>query len=904
MTKTIAFKEPARFDYLYIDKNNKIHLMLPIVGGEEIGLDNTCMASMELKIFFHGYQADKSAEDQLLDYKKYLEDDIADIKKQKGISRYAYHDLMKEKIQRLEQINKYIVLIGEVKNNYDRDISQLQDSGIPELPSSIHKIIKSAKNAFAVRLAPLTPDPFTRLEDPIFSIKRNRSAFNLFGSAVLSSGLGTRLRSAFLPEDGTSLLSDRKSAKEQIIETVMNAFEHKDMNVPPEEQALRLDQLKKLILKEIRKVDETIESMDKDHYGFDIDLNYLESMGIDKDASIKDWINTLIVSKVQEGIWDNPAIQQKFLGETNTSVFYDSSDKVTSREQLAQRMAIRVQYLLAEINIYCRKYDLSKNNFGRFFDKDPYATEIGNLVKQGIVANAPNIEQIVYNYVNQHHRDLGLQAPLSETQQAEITDKFTQHYTVIKESPHFDEFLVMDTGIKGNVFSHLSRISCHFLDFFKLQTRGKYSLGDFETYSEALKSENPTRLNHINEIVSEGYERIGKFREEVMKLLSENKPKELVAYLIEKSSSGTPNYSMLSLETQTYISYNRNWPNIAAEISMSASILPEEQEDLIKLLSRSNVNREHLSAITWSKHSDKPLLELELNKVADGLLQTVNIYNAQRSWQWYKGSRNDLRITQCDELVKVAQEINSLLNSKSKNEVLEKLLQSIATLERIDREISAESNWFRSSLQKEVQSFTNKLKRMCELDEYSFRSLKSGELISFEMDEQLNKIANLEVREIVSNLPAHYHTDEAISFFNTLTIEETAKVASYLNIEYREVDSNTDKNTLFTQDIPGLFKEVNLQLLNELMESNSISPPVYEKLSQLADKIPPEFLTIKNIQVWSKDIDTLDEANFNEVAKVKKIHFASKVTFFGGADEEENKRTPPTVPLDIDSAQP
>ncbi|MDI9826541.1 hypothetical protein QM437_16035, partial [Legionella pneumophila] len=42
MVDVIKFKEPERCDYLYIDENNKVHILLPIVGGDEIGLDNTC----------------------------------------------------------------------------------------------------------------------------------------------------------------------------------------------------------------------------------------------------------------------------------------------------------------------------------------------------------------------------------------------------------------------------------------------------------------------------------------------------------------------------------------------------------------------------------------------------------------------------------------------------------------------------------------------------------------------------------------------------------------------------------------------------------------------------------------------------------------------------------------------
>lgn len=88
MTDVIKFKEPERCDYLYIDENNKVHLLMPIVGGDEIGLDNTCQTAVEIRSFFYGNthhdEARHSAEQQLADYKTQLEEDIKAINSQKG----------------------------------------------------------------------------------------------------------------------------------------------------------------------------------------------------------------------------------------------------------------------------------------------------------------------------------------------------------------------------------------------------------------------------------------------------------------------------------------------------------------------------------------------------------------------------------------------------------------------------------------------------------------------------------------------------------------------------------------------------------------------------------------------------------------------------------------------------
>ncbi|HBP6897473.1 TPA: protein SdcA, partial [Legionella pneumophila] len=144
MADVIKFKEPERCDYLYIDENNKVHLLMPIVGGDEIGLDNTCQTAVELRSFFYGNthhgEARHSAEQQLTDYKKQLEEDIKAINSQKGISRYAYTDLLREKKERLKQIEKYIELINVLKTEYDHngEIMTIKNNIIPPLPSGLN----------------------------------------------------------------------------------------------------------------------------------------------------------------------------------------------------------------------------------------------------------------------------------------------------------------------------------------------------------------------------------------------------------------------------------------------------------------------------------------------------------------------------------------------------------------------------------------------------------------------------------------------------------------------------------------------------------------------------------------------------------------------------------------------
>ncbi|MFO2977235.1 protein SdcA [Legionella pneumophila serogroup 3] len=865
MVDVIKFKEPERCDYLYIDENNKVHILLPIVGGDEIGLDNTCQTAVELITFFYGSAhsgvTKYSAEHQLSEYKRQLEEDIKAINSQKKISPHAYDDLLKEKIERLQQIEKYIELIQVLKKQYDEknDIRQLRTGGIPQLPSGVKEIIKSSENAFAVRLSPYDNDKFTRFDDPLFNVKRNISKYDTPSRQApipIYEGLGYRLRSTLFPEDKTPTPINKKSSKEKIVETVLAQVDADYMKDGDKEQ--KLEELKKLIQQELVKIDSNL-SVNMSRDGKEVNLSYLDIvMALDDDSTIKDWIEGIIEVSIDPSVWEAQA----------SSPFYDGAKEIKSDHE-ADRISIRVQYLLAEANIYCKTNKLSDANFGEFFDKEPHATEIAKRVKEGFTQGA-EIEPIIYDYINSNHAELGLKSPLTGEQQQEITEKFTRHYNTIKESPHFDEFFVADPDKKGNIFSHQGRISCHFLDFFTRQTKGKHPLGDLASHQEALHEGTSNRLHHKNEVVAQGYEKLDQFKKEVVKLLAENKPKELLDYLVATSPTGVPNYSMLSKETQNYIAYNRNWPAIQKELEKATSIPESQKQDLSRLLSRDNLQHDNLSAITWSKYSSKPLLDVELNKIAEGLELTAKIYNEKRGREWwFKGSRNDARKTQCEELQRVSKEINTLLQSESltKSQVLEKVLNSIETLDKIDRDISAESNWFQSTLQKEVRLFRDQLKDICQLDKYAFKSTKLDEIISLEMEEQFQKIQDPAVQQIVRDLPSHCHNDEAIEFFKTLNPEEAAKVASYLSLEYREINKSTDKKTLLEQDIPRLFKEVNTQLLSKLKEEKAIDEQVHEKLSQLADKIPPEHFTRNNIIKWSATPEKLEESNLNELIK-------------------------------------
>ncbi|KTD06694.1 SidC protein [Legionella gratiana] len=890
MPKHLKFKEPEACNYVYIDSENRVHLMMPIVAGEGVGTDNTCETGLELRSFFHGFSEEKrkSAIEELELYKKQLEEDILAINTQKELSPLAYKDLLNEKKHRLVQIEEYIKLVELIKQKYDTDgtIAGLDRKFAPELPPGVCKVIENSKNAFAVRLSPDDPDSYTRFDKPLFSLKRNQSRYerHLGGFKRVTEGFVHQFRTKSLEKiKSENKLVKTKTPQEQLIEKVLTQIKDAEhFKVLGNKE--NFNKLKKLVEQELTELNIDITLNAKkgiNGEAANINLEFVSMVLMpDENTELKEWVESLIDNITEPQQWSNLP--------TKTNIFYEKPDPdyaqikrdgkekgegqaEAEKEKFVSYMSIKTQFLLGQINIYCKSHGLSDQNFGTFFDTETHASKISELIIDAL-GKSDAIEPIIFNYINENKDALGLSAPLTEVEQEAIIKKFNLDYNEIKTMPHFDEFFVLDQSKTDNMYLHLRRISCHFLDFFTQQTDNAHPLPrEFENYSEHLRLKSSSaKLIQTNDIVVNGHNNIERFKLKVLQLL-DKKPEALADYLIAKSSSGTPNYSMLSLDTQNPIAFSRHWPMIENQIKTSENISQPEKNYLIRLLDPKNVTKENNIVITWEKHSKKSLLDIELGKIAQGMEDTVTKYNSRkdesrgyRFLKWFK--QNTSRKQQCEDLLKISTEIKKLLSNKeiSKEEILEKIVKSINTLDRIDKAISGERNWMKSGLQMKIRTFRTDLERLCD-SKLNFESDKIQNEISKVHNTQLAQINNEEIREIVKDLPVYCHTDSAINFFKTLSPQEAVKVASYINLHYLDFNGTLNKETLLFRDIPDLFKEKNQALLEQLKTNECITEEIAEKLSDLVDKIRPELFTENNIQVWSTDIKVLEDSKHSEL---------------------------------------
>jgi len=129
----IPLTEPVAPRYVYINfETNKVHLMVPVVGGQEISTDNTCRATVALRDFFGG-----GALRELSAYKEALAFDV-------GLLDVDCAQRQAKEV-RLAQIEAYIGAIPAMQHSYGGVMT-----GFLGRPSNLHSMgLKEANYHFS-----------------------------------------------------------------------------------------------------------------------------------------------------------------------------------------------------------------------------------------------------------------------------------------------------------------------------------------------------------------------------------------------------------------------------------------------------------------------------------------------------------------------------------------------------------------------------------------------------------------------------------------------------------------------------------------------------------------------------------------------------------------------------------
>ncbi|MFI4963109.1 MAG: hypothetical protein ACHP6H_04545 [Legionellales bacterium] len=458
----IPLTEPTSPRYIYVNpKTNAVHLLMPLVSGTEIGLDNTCKSVFAVQEFF-GKSRDvhqRAALDELSAYQTALELDIRLIDKNSSLKA--------QKQNRLVQIKIYIDALKTVITS-----KVLEDlvKPLPSYPKPLQQIMTADdSNVYSMLLRPKVLDESIRFIKPVFSVNRiGESVFNNALMAVYENisaipGAKARVFAAVLASPA-SLTMDFQGLQKQLQEEFYKQFK------------VQIDFTKRsdgsMLTKEF--IDEAML--------FDADNPpssgaYIETL---MHYCAKDFFATLV-----------------------EPVFYSAKH--------ADELSIMTQFFMAQVNIYCRANQISTLNFGTVLDGDSeLSTTIAAIVYSCHLSGA-HIEDALLDFVNEKHNKFGLikrsrkrraQAddtlePLLPADCAVIKKQFAQHYAQIKETKEFDEFIVLDTRKPGPFISYQNAISLHFSEFTGIGFPElkpdffKAALADFKSINENIPPNNP-----------------------------------------------------------------------------------------------------------------------------------------------------------------------------------------------------------------------------------------------------------------------------------------------------------------------------------------------------------------------------------------------------------------------------
>ena len=462
----IPFKEPTAPRYIYINPvSNTVHLLMPIMSGTEIGLDNTCMSVYSLQEFFGllGANQQSTALGVLTDYKASLEFDLKYMPASEETARKAH---------RLSQIDTYLDILQHVQQ--DTLITEPLKQAFPLYPEPlVHLMQTSEANLHSVILRPREQDNYLRTTAiaPTFSANHNQMENGQL--LTYDSQLANTLRHHY---HGVSLTP--KSKEDLIARVVSNRA-----GLPVD-----FNQIKAALINEIQTylgMAVNFDATQGKRLTPSVPMNqpYLdEQLGIDEDnpATTEDYVNGLI-EFCTPNLFDN----------LEDSPFYTAND--------AEHLSILTQFFLAELNIVCREHGITVTNFGQILERDTKLTEDLALAVKQALEQSTSVEDTLIQYLNQHQQRFELTTLIAEASVSTLKERFKSHWKQIKASPHFDEFMLL--GEQNGLFvTHQGCMATHFASFLQMGWQDSRLDVQLQDFSAVNKTNNliPHKNEHIH----------------------------------------------------------------------------------------------------------------------------------------------------------------------------------------------------------------------------------------------------------------------------------------------------------------------------------------------------------------------------------------------------------------------
>jgi hypothetical protein len=427
----LPLKEPIQAKYLYISPDNIVHVLMPVVSGTNIGLDNTCKAVYSLQEFFgKGSNSNQKAtlKGELLAYKEALESDLHLLGADALLSA--------QKKERLAQINAYLGVVAQLEKHSELDCL---NQGFPSYPRPLEAIMqdRATSNLHSMVLRPTAEDGYLRSEaaNPIFSVAHKSVARN---KDTTVSKLQQALINAYAP-----LRYESKNLKSQVIQQVI-------AQLTPPHVPVNFLHLKQILTNTVQALLNEQADFTQNQQRTPITQAYIDTaMGFNAStAKPKEYIEAL-------------------LGYCAPNLFDDKVESPFNALTQAEDWSIATQFLLGIVNIYGVSQNKvgSDTNFGQILDGN---AELSQELAQTLAQAQQNnqcIEDAALSWMNAHAKQLQLKKTFDPNDVTTIKETFATLYAEVKDAPHFDEFFILDTKKQGSFFTHQGSICASLAEF-------------------------------------------------------------------------------------------------------------------------------------------------------------------------------------------------------------------------------------------------------------------------------------------------------------------------------------------------------------------------------------------------------------------------------------------------------
>ncbi|ARG99905.1 hypothetical protein [Legionella micdadei] len=451
----IPLTEPVSPRYIHINpKTNQVHLMVPVVGGQEISTDNTCKATVALREFFDG-----GALRELNAYKEALTFDIGLL--EAGNAQRA------GKEERLAQIEAYIEAVSAMRYSYS---------------GAMTAFLGRPSNLYSVQLRPRAQDSQSRVVNPVFNVNRTNNAEGTPLSPLYNAMHGT------FPTTVVATTDPRTRLTTTVLSALPASASFADIQRVLSEQSLALFGLAIDFTQRTDGTPATKEAIDT-------------LMGFGADATRDDYIDALLGACAVD-VWET----------LPTPPFY-SIPAATPEDERTERLSILTQFFLANLNVYCKARGISTQNFGAILDASPdLSNGLVSLVSTALT-NGEDVERAICNFCNVNSDAFHLLRAINADDLTAIRQTFERTYrtvTATAENPHMDDFMILDHGATGGTakfVTHQGSICVNFAEI--IDPVAASSNPDYFASIRTDFAAHPTEIPHRNESVLGGDVEVG-----------------------------------------------------------------------------------------------------------------------------------------------------------------------------------------------------------------------------------------------------------------------------------------------------------------------------------------------------------------------------------------------------------